>query len=255
MYRRDLSRPVRAALTAATALVLCVGCTSASETTTNAREEATSPAAKEARAAGGKESTETAGALKRQAPGLIPYREVERDLCEAGEDESFNHSRDTYRFRCVRTLLLYFGADGTVEDRIKEVDAAVKDVVRKRTGAAPRTDMPTETAEAALRFYASGGEGSAPTLVYRWSSAGGGAQNTFTARVDWEDPLRDKHGFTLSDPDNQLCDTSGGGSRAQRTAVQKCRTVDQKADVAKIRERHRAAFRVTLEDNYYELGW
>ncbi|MEU7134246.1 hypothetical protein [Streptomyces sp. NPDC046261] len=253
MYRRDLSRPVRAALTAATALVLCVGCASGPETT-NAREEATSPAAAAARAAGGKESAATAGDLRRQARGLTSYQEAERDLCEAGEEGSFNQGRDAYRFRCVRTLLLYFGADGGVEDRIREVDAAVKDVVRKRTGDAPRTDLPTETAEAALRFYARGGEGSAPTLTYRWS-VGGGAQNAFTARVDWEDALKDKHGFTLSDPENRLCDTSGVGSRAQRTAVQKCRTVDQKAEVAKIRERHRQVFRVTLEDTYYELGW
>ncbi|ARZ65749.1 hypothetical protein SMD11_0082 [Streptomyces albireticuli] len=257
MSRRHSRRTAHGALAAA-ALWLTAGCAGApaSPGAADPRTQASAPPAAEARAAGARETTATADAFRRRVPALAFHRQAERDMCAAGEKDTFNHGRDTYRLRCTRTLLLYFGADGTVEDRIREVDAAVTAVVRARTGDAPRTDRPTETAAAALRYYTPRGEdGSAPSLTYRWS-AGGGAQNTFTARVDWEDPLQDKARFSLSAPDSGgFCQESTGGPVPARVRAGECRPVDQKAETARIRARHPYAFRLTLEDSYYELGW
>ncbi|GGR52201.1 hypothetical protein [Streptomyces netropsis] len=245
---------MRMALAVATALLLSTGCTSASGTT-DARQEAKSPAATGARSAGSKETSATADAFRHRASGLIPARQLQRDVCEAGEESSFNHGRDTYRFRCTRTLIMYFGADGAIVDRIREMDAAIKDVVRKRTGSKPITDQSFETVDEAMKYYASDGkDGPVPTLTYRWS-VGGGAQNKFKARMDWEDPVKDRGRFFLQGPGNYVCSTSNGGVNASRSAVQECQTVDQEAETSRIRARHRYAVKVTLEDNYYELEW
>lgn len=178
-------------------------------------------------------------------------------MCEVGEKDTFNHGRTPYRLRCTRTRLLYFGADGAIEDRIREADAAVAAVVRERTGDAPRTDRPTETVAAALRYYTPDGAGGpAPSLAYRWSAAGG-AQQELTARVEWEDPLKDKARFPSSPPDGGggFCEESAGGPVPVRVAVGECRDVNHESEAARIRAGHRYAFRLSLEDTYYELGW
>ncbi|MFE0043698.1 hypothetical protein [Streptomyces albireticuli] len=262
MSRRH-SRPSARGALAAAALLLTAGCASAPGTpaspdAADLRREASAPAAAQARAAGARETGAAAGAFRRRVPALVFHRQAERDVCEAGEKDTFQHGRDTFRFRCTRTLLLYFGATGAVEDRIREADAAVTALVRERTGDAPRTDRPTETPAAALRFYTPEGKGGpAPLLAYRWSAGGRGAQNAVTARVDWEDPLQDKAGFFLDAPGGAggFCEESTGGPVPPRVTVGECRPVDQKTETARVRARHPYAFRLTLEDTYYELGW